>query len=102
MMLMMPHISNWAHRRSMLPDAPTASANPPPPLFTHCMGSFRPSMSRWVSNFVPTRMGSRPLPSLTADLVPAHPVWQHSTTTFLTHSPACVDRPAAACWGCPW
>lgn len=38
---------------------------------THVIGSFSPSISLRVSNFDPTRIGSRPLPILTADLVPA-------------------------------
>lgn len=74
----------------------------PLPLFTHCMGSFRPSMSRWVSNFVPTRIGSRPLPSLTADLVPARPVAvQHNNLSHPQQWHALTDllRPAGAAHG---
>lgn len=42
-------------------------------LFTYVMGSFSPSMSRCVSNLVPTRIGSSAFPSFTAEFVPAHP-----------------------------
>jgi hypothetical protein len=47
----------------------------------HVMGSFNPSISLRVSNFDPTRIGSRPFPIFTADLVPAR-AYAHDSFSY--------------------
>jgi hypothetical protein len=65
---------------------------------THVISNLSPSMSRCVSNFVPTRTGSKALPSFTADFVPA----AHRTPQLvapLSHLLPGVDQPARWGWG---
>lgn len=53
-------------------------------------------MSRCVSNFVPTRMGSRALPSFTADLAPAqHKPPRQRTVLQQTTRPSELTTPQA-------